>query len=85
VVGDEKRFKNTVGSGIVSASRLTGGLRYIQSDTIASHGSSGGALVDETGSVIGITDLGIQNDGPAGLNLFIPIGGALDFLFLEQR
>ncbi len=61
------------------------GLRYIQSDTVVSPGSSGGPLLDETGSVIGLTDLGIQNNGPAGLNLFTPIGDAMDFLALEQH
>ena len=81
----DKAFQNTVSSGIVSANRSINGLRYIQSDTTVSHGSSGGPLLDETGSVIGITDLGIQNDGPAGLNLFIPIGDAMDFLSLEQH
>jgi serine protease Do len=81
----DKAFQSTVSSGIVSANRVIDGLRYIQSDTTVSHGSSGGALLDETGSVIGITDLGIQNDGPAGLNLFIPIGDAMDFLSLEQH
>lgn len=78
-------FQGTVSSGIVSADRIMNGLRYIQSDTTVSHGSSGGPLLDETGSVIGVTDLGIQNDGPAGLNLFIPIGDAMDFLSLEQH
>jgi serine protease Do len=80
-------FQGTVSSGIVSASdRIMNGLRYIQSDTTVSFGSSGGALLDETGSLIGITDLGIPNEGlPAGLNLFIPIGDAMDFLSLEQQ
>ena len=81
----DKAFQSTVSSGIVSANRVIDGLRYIQSDTTVSHGSSGGALLDETGAVIGITDLGIQNDGPAGLNLFIPIGDAMDFLSLERH
>jgi len=80
-----KAFQGTVSSGIISANRIVDGLRYIQSDTTVSHGSSGGALLDETGSVIGLTDLAIQNDGPAGLNLFIPIGDAMDFLSLEQH
>ena len=80
-----KDFQGTVSSGIVSADRVFNGLRYIQSDTTVSHGSSGGPLLDETGSVIGLTDIGVQNDGPAGLNLFIPIGDAMDFLSLEQQ
>lgn len=81
----DKRFQSTVSSGIVSANRVIDGLRFIQSDTAVSPGSSGGALLDETGSVIGVTVSGYQNDGPAGLNMFIPIGDALDFLSLEQN
>jgi serine protease Do len=80
-----KRFASTVSSGVISADRVFDGLRYIQSDTMVSPGSSGGPLLDETGAVIGLTDLGIQNDGPAGLNLFTPIGDAMDFLSLEQK
>jgi len=78
-------FQGTVSSGIISANRVIDGLRYVQSDTTVSHGSSGGPLMDEKGAVVAVTDLGIQNDGPAGLNLFIPIGDAMDFLSLEQR
>jgi serine protease Do len=80
-----KAFEGTVSSGVVSADRVFDGLRYIQSDTVVSHGSSGGPLLDESGAVIGLTDLGVPNDGPAGLNLFIPIGDAMDFLSLEQH
>ncbi len=80
-----KDFQSTVSSGVISADRVFDGLCYIQSDTMVSPGSSGGPLLDETGLVIGLTDLGIQNNGPAGLNLFTPIGDAMDFLALEQR
>jgi S1-C subfamily serine protease len=80
-----KRFQGTVTSGVVSATRTFDGLRFIQSDTVISPGSSGGALLDETGCVIGISVAGVQNNGPAGLNLFIPIGDAMDFLSLEQE
>ena len=80
-----KDFQGTVSSGVVSADRVFNGLRYIQSDTVVSPGSSGGPLLDESGSIIGLTDLGFQNDGPAGLNLFTPIGDAMDFLSLEQQ
>jgi len=80
-----KEFEGTVSSGIISATRTLNGLRYIQSDTTVSHGSSGGPLLDENGAVLGLTDLGFQNDGPAGLNFFTPIGDAMDFLSLEQQ
>ena len=81
-----KDFQGTVSSGVVSATRTLNGLRYVQSDVSVSFGSSGGPLLDETGAVIGLTDLGIPNEGqPAGLNLFTPIGDAMDFLSLEQK
>jgi serine protease Do len=80
-----KMFEGTVSSGVISADRIIDGLRYIQSDTTISPGSSGGALLDESGSVIGIAVSGYQNNRPAGLNMFIPIGDAMDFLSLEQQ
>jgi S1-C subfamily serine protease len=80
-----KDFQGTVSSGVVSASRTIEGMRYIQSDVSVSPGSSGGALLDENGSLLGITEAGFQNQGQnAGLNIFIPIGDAMDFLSLEQ-
>jgi len=62
-------------------------LRYIQSDTSISPGSSGGALLDETGSVIGIAVSVYQDSSgqQVGLNMFIPIGDAMDFLGLERQ
>jgi len=80
-----KKFEGTVSSGVISADRTMDGMRYIQSDVMVSHGSSGGPLLNENGEVIGLTDLGFQNDGPAGLNWFTPIGDAMDFLALEQK
>lgn len=81
----DKKFQSTVSSGVISADRIFDGLRYIQSDTTVSPGSSGGPLLDEKGAVLGLTDLGVMNNGPAGLNLFTPVGDAMDFLALEQR
>ena len=81
-----KNFQGTVSSGVISADRVIDGLRFIQSDVSISPGSSGGALLDETGSVIGITVMMYFNEGqPAGLNMFIPVGDAMDFLALEQH
>jgi S1-C subfamily serine protease len=81
-----KAFQGTVSSGVISADRTIRGLRFIQSDVSISPGSSGGPLLDENGSVIGFTDLFILNeDRPAGLNFFIPVGDAMDFLNLEQK
>jgi serine protease Do len=79
-------FQSTVSSGVISADRIVDGMRYIQSDVSISPGSSGGALLDENGSVIGVTVSFYLNEGrTAGLSMFIPIGDAVDFLSLEQH
>jgi serine protease Do len=44
-----KKFEGTVSSGIISADRTVDGLRYVQSDVMVSHGSSGGPLLNEMG------------------------------------
>jgi serine protease Do len=80
-----KEYQGSVSSGIVSATRTIEGMRYIQSDVAISHGSSGGALLDENGAVIGITVSGIDPGVASGLHFFIPIGDAMDFLNLEQQ
>jgi S1-C subfamily serine protease len=77
-------LQNTVTKGIVSANRILDGFAYIQSDVGVDHGNSGGPLIDDKGRVIGITVIKIApDDGQRGLNLFIPIGDALDFLALK--
>jgi serine protease Do len=78
-----KDYQGTVSSGIISATRVVEGLRYIQSDVSVTHGSSGGALLDENGAMIGITVSGVER--APGLNFFIPIGDVMDFLSLEQQ
>jgi S1-C subfamily serine protease len=79
-------FEGTVSSGVISADRTIDGLRYIQSDAAMSPGSSGGPLLDENGAVIGLSELHYFNQGQvASLNMFTPIGDAMDFLALEQK
>lgn len=80
-----KDYEGTVSSGVVSATRMMEGLRYIQSDVAISHGSSGGALLDENGAMIGIAVSGVDTSYATGINFFIPIGDALDFLNLEPK
>lgn len=75
------QFQGTVTKGVVSANRVYNGFAYIQSDVSVNPGNSGGPLLDENGAVIGVTVAAIRPaDQPTGINLFIPIGEALDFL-----
>jgi len=81
------QFQGTVTRGIVSTpSRMYGGLRYVQSDVMVNPGNSGGPLLDEQGRVVAITDLGIPGDqeGPTGINLFVPIDDAARYLNAHQ-
>jgi S1-C subfamily serine protease len=77
-------LQNTVTRGVVSAMRTFEGFAYIQSDVSINHGNSGGPLLDEKARVVGLTVSGYEPNGaPAGLNFFIPIRDALDFLALS--
>ena len=57
-VGSPEGFKNSVSMGVVSAvgrySESNEGSSFIQTDAAISHGSSGGALVDTNGDLVGI-------------------------------
>lgn len=80
----DEKFQGTLTQGVVSAYRLLDGLNYLQSDVNVNPGNSGGPLLDEKGAVVGITVLAYRPDDlPTGINLFIPIGDALDFLNLQ--
>lgn len=81
----EETLQSTVTKGVVSATRVFSGFNFIQSDAAVNHGNSGGPLLDSTGAVIGVTVAGYEVQGaPTGLNLFIPIRDALDFLALRR-
>ena len=77
----DEDLSGTVTSGIISSIRNIDGLSWIQSDTAVNPGSSGGPLLNEVGSVIGISTAGFLHS--EGLNLFIPIQGALEFLGID--
>jgi serine protease Do len=80
----DPKLQNTVTKGIVSANRTIEGLGFIQSDVSINSGNSGGPLLDESGRVVGLAVSGImQGEAPSGINLFIPIGDALDFLAIQ--
>ena len=78
-----ENLSGTVTSGIISGIRMFDGFDWIQSDVSINPGNSGGPLLDNNGSVIGISTAGFQPAGSqVGLNLFIPIQEALNYVDL---
>ena len=72
-IGSPLGLENTMSQGIVSnPKRVLDKVEFIQISVPITHGSSGGALIDEHGMVIGVTSAGFIDAG-ADLNLAIPI------------
>lgn len=76
-IGSPDGLDNSISQGIISnISRYVDGMNYIQFTAPISSGSSGGALIDEKGTVIGITSASMYSYGESviqNLNLAIPI------------
>ena len=71
-IGSPKGLQNTISEGIISnPAQNLGGMTYIQTTAAISHGSSGGALINKYGEVIGITSGGV--DAGENLGFAIPI------------
>ena len=77
-IGNPKGLQNTVSDGLISAVRDEGGVKQIQISVPISHGSSGGALINMRGEVIGITSSGIEQG--QNLNFAIPINYVKGYL-----
>jgi Do/DeqQ family serine protease len=77
-IGNPFGLNQTVTNGIISAVGRTGlseSGSYIQTDAAINEGNSGGALVDMTGSLVGINTMIISPDsghGSAGIGFAIP-------------
>lgn len=71
-IGSPKGFDNTMSQGIVSNPKRYIEKKYIQISVPIDHGSSGGALINQYGEVVGVTTGGYE-DTIADLNLAMPI------------
>jgi S1-C subfamily serine protease len=82
----DAKLQNTVTRGVVSGTRILDGFNFIQSDVAVTSGNSGGPLLDEKGAVVALTVAGYTPRGfSENINLFIPIGDALNFLAADIR
>jgi len=83
----QERFSRTVTKGVISALRPKDGRTVIQSDVGVHAGSSGGALLDEHGRLIGLSISGMALGGQigVGLNEFLGIDDAWRALQVEPQ
>lgn len=71
-IGSPRGLQNTISTGIISnPERELDGIKYIQTTAPISAGSSGGALLNKYGEVIGITSA--SNTSGQSLNFALPI------------
>jgi len=71
-IGSPLGLQNTISQGIISnVEREIGGTTYIQCTVAISNGSSGGALINKYGQVIGITTASVESG--QSVNLAVPI------------
>lgn len=73
-IGSPLGLQNTISQGLISnPNRNLDGIPYIQTSAAISHGSSGGALINKKGQVIGITSAGYEQGENLGLALPISL------------
>ena len=73
-IGSPLGLKNTITQGLISnTNRWLDDICYIQTSAAISHGSSGGALINKYGEVIGITSAGFTEGQNLGLALPISV------------
>jgi hypothetical protein len=76
-------LESTLSDGIVSAVREAGTFRLFQTSAPISHGSSGGPIFDDYGSVIALAVAGVETG--ENLNFAVPIESAKTLLTLNRQ
>jgi S1-C subfamily serine protease len=79
-IGNPLALSNTVTQGIVSGFRRSHSRQMIQTDTAVNPGNSGGPLLNQHGTVIGIVTQKITTEGVEGLGFALPISDVLQKL-----
>lgn len=82
-IGSPEGLINTVSEGIISGIRKIDGVAYLQTSVPITHGSSGGALLNRTGELVGITSSGLDANG--NLNFAISVSDVISFLQKAQK
>jgi hypothetical protein len=71
-IGSPLGLEGTVSDGVVSALRDISGKKWIQTTAPASHGNSGGPLLDMSNNVIGVITAGVNPELGQNLNFAVP-------------
>ncbi|MBL0045385.1 MAG: trypsin-like peptidase domain-containing protein [Flavobacteriales bacterium] len=79
----DEKLGQTVTRGIMSGKREFEGRSFLQTDVSINPGNSGGPLIDETGKVVGIATLKVQETGVQGIGFGVPMSKALEMLNIE--
>jgi S1-C subfamily serine protease len=69
-IGNPSRLDRTLSDGLLSAKRILGESRFLQTSAPISPGSSGGGLFDSRGNLIGVTAFTLK--GTQNINFAIP-------------
>jgi serine protease Do len=69
-IGNPSRLDRTLSDGLLSAKRIIGELRFLQTSAPISPGSSGGGLFDGRGNLVGVTAFTLK--GAQNINFAIP-------------
>lgn len=78
-IGAPNSMSYTLTKGVISSKdREINGMSYIQTDAAINKGNSGGPLLDDSGSVIGVNSMKLSDS--EGIGLAIPIGTVAAFL-----
>jgi len=76
-IGSPMGFYGTVASGIFSHWRTAGGVRVLQTTAFTSSGSSGGALLNQYGKLVGMTaSIVAPKDGNTSQGIFLSVSAA---------
>jgi S1-C subfamily serine protease len=81
LVGAPQGLEQTASDGLISGIRVDDGVKVLQTSAAASHGSSGGPLLNRSGEAVGVMSFKLVNG--ENLNFTIPINyvrGKLDTL-----
>lgn len=71
-IGSPLGLEGTVSDGVVSAFRDLNNRKWIQTTAPASHGNSGGPLLDMSDHVVGVITLGVNPELGQNLNFAVP-------------